>query len=126
VWSAVSPDSLARGQRARIVGFEGLTLVVVSDDPGAPAAQRTVADARRSTAAALARLEARMRSLEAGAEAREQSARRALDHDEDAARRYLLQRQALLAARDRLARQAAALRAAVARLEALERATRRH
>lgn len=119
VWSALSPDELEPGKTARIVGFEGLKLVVLREHPGASPARRALDDAHRVAAGALARLEWHITALDAEAGRREAAARRVLASNEDIARQYLAQRRVLLTMRANLATEADALRANLDRIEAL-------
>jgi membrane protein implicated in regulation of membrane protease activity len=119
-WSAVSTDSLRPGERGRIVGVQGLKLVIVPDDEAAPPEQRALAAERRVLRDARARLAGRAAALAALAAQREDAARRALPANEPAARAYLAQRAALMAERERLLARAAALDTELAHLGAAD------
>ncbi len=124
VWSALSSEPLCPGGRARIVGFEGLRLLVIPDDGdgGIEGPGRELVSARRALTRALARLKAQMAALDSGSRQRELAARAALPEHEEAARAYLQQKQELLASRSHLAEEAARLEQELAHLEALAQA----
>jgi membrane protein implicated in regulation of membrane protease activity len=124
VWSALSSEALCPGGRARIVGFEGLKLLVVADDRdgGIGGPGHELSSARLALARALARLKAQMAALDAGSRQRESAARAALPEHEEAARAYLQQKQELLASRARLAEEVARLEQELAHLETLAQA----